>query len=795
MIDKYLLASVNNPTPRSKLFSYRFYDPVNHLYHMEDQVVGFILSCNPIVGCSEQLYKQLALLFDDQLPLGGVLEVLLVASDDLKEPLTKWKNGITENEAVYQKIHEYRSDFFDNYNRNASDNFRIRDYKLYFSYSQKLGKACHQEHIIDFRERLISILAAINIPSTELKADGLINLVGELAGYPNYGTKAYRECDLISDQLIDFCNPLLVEPEGILLDNGNYIIRCYEVDGYPKDFAIDKLPDLLGDSLQDNMQIPSRFAIVYTISNEISMNIQEGYKQKGEIILKQAASFLGAFNRSIEEEALEWNEIISRNLKSKEKFLRTSLSVMLLSQADKINKAEQNLISLWRKSDFILKPYKYFQLPALLSFCPFLNNSSLKKLQYSFGIKKTVMSSEPKALLPIHAEWKGSAGGGMVMSGRRGQLFTWDSFEGGSNYNVCVTGVSGSGKSVFLQEYIMSQLAKGARVFVVDIGRSFEKTCKIMDGDFVCFDTKSEISLNPFRNIKDEAIATDSLSMLKLIIAKMAAPIAGTSDIQNSIIAKAIAEVWGQYKNEADIDKLAEELKKHGEKGEDLALMLFEYTTKGGYGKFFNGTDNISFNKSFTVLEFEELRERPDLGGVIMQMLAIQIVQQVYLGDRSKRFIILFDEGWYALKQFPDLLASMARTVRKYNGSLVVGTQSLNDFYGVQDKDRTSRMGVIENCAWKIFLKQKSDSLEKANEIGISSSQVSVIKSLDTVNGKYSEAMIAKSDTEYFVARLMLDKFSQVLYSSSPKVFKTVNKYIEKGFSTVSAIEKVMRKI
>ena len=68
-----------------------------------------------------------------------------------------------------------------------------------------------------------------------------------------------------------------------------------------------------------------------------------------------------------------------------------------------------------------------------------------------------------------------------------------------------------------------------------------------------------------------------------------------------------------------------------------------------------------------------------------MQMLAVQLVQQVYLGDRSQKFIILFDEAWYALENFPLFLASMAKTIRKYNGALVLGTQSLEHFYGAGD--------------------------------------------------------------------------------------------------------------
>lgn len=355
---------------------------------------------------------------------------------------------------------------------------------------------------------------------------------------------------------------------------------------------------------------------------------------------------------------------------------------------------------------------------------------------------------------------------------------------------------------MFLQDFVMSHIARGARIFVVDIGRSFEKSCKVMGGDFVEFGTGSKVSLNPFVNIASGTSSADSagdmLSMLKMVIAKMAAPKTGTKDIEDATIAESLNEVWEKYKNKADIDKLIQVLNEKGEIGKNLARMLFEFSSKGSYGKFFSGSNTIKFDNQFTVLEFEELLERPELGGVIMQMLSIQIIQQIYLGDRKQRFIILFDEAWYALSNFPMLLASIAKTIRKYNGGLVIGTQGWNDFYGMSlgalsDADK-ARISVMENSAWRISLKQNIND-EQARSRGFEDGQIALIKSLETIDGKYAEMLISKSHDEYFVGRLALDKFSQVLYSSSPKVFASVKSYIDSGMSVADSVEKTMRDI
>lgn len=807
-----IMDKVYNPTPKSKLFPYSYYDKDKGLFYSGKNTVGFILECDPAVGCDSSFYKQISLIFDDQIPFGGVLQTLLLASDDLDSQIQKWISARVKSGDIYKKLTEYKTDFYLNYNNKENQGFKQRNFRLFFSFSIILDKNSSFEQIIEFRDRLKTQLSTMGLMPREIGAEVLINLVQELINYPAVSSQ-YNANDLISNQIGDISNALLVDSKGLLHKGGEYITRCYEIDSYPEEFSVSELPKILGDSEQDNLQIPCRFALSYTVINNIRDPAQESLAFKGEKVLDQVNSFLAKHNRILRDEAKEWEKILSQNLKkNRERFITSGFSLMVTTKAELINKTEQTLISLWKKNDIQIKSSVFFHLPVLLSMCPFMPSLGLGQILKSFGVTRTVLSSEPKAFLPVHAEWKGSNTGGMLLSGMRGQLFSWDSFERGSNNNIVVVGESGSGKSVFQQEFVMSQLAKGARVFVIDIGRSFEKTCKIVGGDFISFGSGSKISLNPFSNIPEDGkykegaqideevpdLTQDSLSMLLYVVEKMAAPKAGTEDIQDSILSKAIGRVWRKYKTKANIDRLIECLEEEGQRGKDLGLMLYEFSSEGSYGRFFNGKDNIEFNNDLTVLEFEELRERPNLGAVIMQMLAIQIVQQVYLSDRKQRFVILFDEAWYALDNFPFMLASMAKTIRKYNGALGLGTQSLTDFYGTGEGSSPAdkaRHGVIENCSWRILLKQKNDSAERASKLGFTSSQIQMLKNLNPPNGEYSECLISQSDKEYFICRLLLEPFSQVLYSSKPEVYSEVKSLMANGMKTGEAVETVMRKM
>ena len=191
---------------------------------------------------------------------------------------------------------------------------------------------------------------------------------------------------------------------------------------------------------------------------------------------------------------------------------------------------------------------------------------------------KTTLSTEAINLLPLQGEWKGTKTKSMILSGRRGQIFSWCPFDNDAgNYNVCVVGRSGSGKSVFMQELMTSTLGLGGRVFVLDVGRSFEKTCFFLEGQFIEFTPKIPLCLNPFSTIPidNEEVTQDALSMLKSILVLMAAPSEGVDDKGAALLEQAMLETWAKYKTKSTITLISEWLLNHEDsRAKDLGQML-----------------------------------------------------------------------------------------------------------------------------------------------------------------------------------------------------------------------------
>ncbi len=218
--------------------------------------------------------------------------------------------------------------------------------------------------------------------------------------------------------------------------------------------------------------------------------------------------------------------------------------------------AEQILLNLYRSKEWRLQANNLLHLPIFIGSFPMMwSEDRVKSLLY-FKKMKTTLSTEAANLLPLQGEWRGTSTPGMIFGGRRGQIMTWYPFDNNAgNYNVCVVGRSGSGKSVFMQELMTTTLGLGGKVFVLDVGRSFEKTCFLLGGQFIEFKAKSALCLNPFSTlpVNDSEAAQDGLSMLKPVLMLMAAPTKGVDDMEAALLEQAMLETWKTHKNNSTI--------------------------------------------------------------------------------------------------------------------------------------------------------------------------------------------------------------------------------------------------
>ncbi len=422
---------------------------------------------------------------------------------------------------------------------------------------------------------------------------------------------------------------------------------------------------------------------------------------------------------------------------------------------------------------------------------------------------KTMSTKEAVALLPIFAEWKGTGTPHMNYVSRNGQIMSHSLHDTGSNMNAVIAAQSGSGKSFLTNEIVSSYMSEGAQVWVIDVGRSYQKICEAFNGDFMHFGASSNLCLNPFplvvsldgtegtrapdapHNSHDDDDDGEEDALVGLVEA-MAAPTQKLTDLQISTLKRTVNELWQTHHRETSIDLIEQALLNHEDKRiQDVGHQLYAFTSKGGYGRFFNGANNMKFGKQLTVLELEELKSRKHLQQVVLLQLIYQIQQEMYLGDRNRKKIVIVDEAWDLLTQgdVAKFIESAYRRFRKYGGSMVIITQSVNDLY-----DSASGRAIAENSATTMLLGQKPetiDDIKKEGKLQLSEYDYNQLKTVHTIPGAYSEIFV-KSEFGRGIGKLLVNDFQKLLYSTKAEDVGAINEWKKTGMSGAQAINQII---
>jgi conjugal transfer ATP-binding protein TraC len=214
------------------------------------------------------------------------------------------------------------------------------------------------------------------------------------------------------------------------------------------------------------------------------------------------------------------------------------------------------------------------------------------------------------------------------------------------------------------------------------------------------------------------------------------------------------------------------------------------FLTGGTYGRFFEGACSIDLSAGLTVFELSDLSSKPELRSVALTALMFLTLRVMRDLDRSVPKLTMIDEAWQLLGggQMGQAIETYARTCRKYGGSLITATQSLNDFYKSEGS-----LAALENSDWSIVLQQKEETindLAKHQRFEMDHYTESLLRSLKRNGTEYSDVLIKGPET-LAVGRLVLDPYSATLYSSSPRVFSEIEDKVRGGLALPDAIERV----
>lgn len=786
------------PTMLANFLHYEAFDPNTNIY-INKKSCGFILEAAPLIGASDETVNILISILTDVLPEGVDLQFLLLGSNKVGTILDNFEKERSGNGEIFEWLAKKRTEFLKqgiNESLFPSSIFLLRDFRLFIVVSQP-GKFSEGIKLMELRDSISSSLKSINMLSSNLGADEFLGLMQDLINpttdiYPT--KKQWNQYDSLSLQMTDPEYQTTILPNCIHFKSEKETIdvRAFTVREWPKEARLTMMTDSIGQLFNASLQFPCPFVLSFSLRvlNPEKAAMKTQYKFMN--IDKTTKSPLAKFMPLIGKEHQDWSYLRTR-LAEGDKLVKAFFQVIVFSPENSASAAERKVRDLYMANGWKLKKEIYLQLQSWLAMLPMRMSEGMCDDLLLLGRMRSLTASNAINLAPIQGEWKGSVTPSLLLPGRRGQLATWNPFDNTEgNYNIAISAASGRGKSMFTQEYITCLLGSGAKVWVIDVGRSYEKTCKMLGGTFIEFIPEQQLSLNPFTFIKDFA---SSLGMLKPLLVVMARPTANASDEEISYLEKALKAAWEERGNNASVTTVAQWLSRQNSATcQNLSHLLYTYTKEGMYGRYFDGPSTIDLTNPFVVLELQELKSKKDLQKIILLVLMYQITEAMYLGDRSQIKSCVIDEAWDLLSGENDSAAKFIetgyRTARRYKANFVTITQSINDYF----KNTASR-AAFENSDYNIILGQNSeaiDQLKASGRFSLNAYSERLLKSLRKTD-EYSECVI-KDPVGISAHRIIFDPYSRILYSSKGDEFAAVNKLVSQGTALRDAIEIVARK-
>ncbi len=797
------------------------FDPDLHVFQLEDQALAFGCISSPLAGSDEKAGERLNQLLNLNWPKNAMLQWLNFNSPDITARIEQFsalrvrsvqerrqkratqnlspedRKSMEDQDEVILGLTAKQSDFWmKGANKPIIDRPAIRINNAYCVVTVRIPISGSKPTLEEWEQagrycqQVKSTLESVQLNPTLLTPETWLRVMQVILNRdPNshWRTSSHTQWDReapLRDQCLDPGTVFEVKRDGIVINDKDKIKflcvkklpeSCYW--GMAREYLCDFATGSRG--IRENALI---WATVYFGDAEAERTKIETQRSW---VTHQAFGPMLKFVPRLAQQKASFDEM-QRLIDKGDRTIRFYFGIGIYTTPEDEAPAVANAIAYFRERGFQMLEDRMVTLPAFMQALPMCADPRAVPNIMRFRRMATAHATN---FLPAFGDWSGTGSPSLTFIARSGQLMSMSLFDSPTSYNGLITAESGAGKSVTCNFIAMNTLGAGGRVWIIDVGRSYQKTCRAVGGQFISFERGSRICLNPFNLVKDYREEADIL--LGLVLA-MAFNTQKPSDYQTSAVRKCLTDLWGKHGTKLTVDYISEALLADtDDRVSDIGSQLFAFTSAGEYGEYFNGENNVSFNNNMVVVELEELKSRAHLQKVVLLQLIYQIQQECYLGIRDQQKVCIVDEGWSLLTEgeVGVFIEGAFRRFRKYGAACLVATQSIDDLYKSPNGE-----AIVANAPNMFLLRQKAEVIDRAREnkrLSLPEGCYDWLKSVHTIPEVYSEIMFV-NPYGIGVGRLILDPYSNVLYSTKAAVAQRVEDLVKQGFSQDQAIRSVL---
>lgn len=805
-------ALIDEELRAERLFPAFAVDPDNKVFLCNDKTLGFVFECQPLAGGDEKINDKLEQFLSQNYPDDMTMQFMLFRSPDIEWQLNAMSNlrsgmnhplltPVIEDRIAFLREHTQKDLIKRSLRGSVHDMGLIQDLKLIISvkipYTGETGvegpTAGEMQMIQQWQQKMLSLLRSMSLAPRLMTPQDYLRLMNSLCNWaPDASWKMsdlpYWEEDKTLDcQIFDpTTNVICARPDLLQLGESGFV-KVLSAKRLPDATYFGEAIQYAGDLSGQNQGVKQNYAVVVNVIFPNSEKMKSALEKKRQWVTNQAYGPLLKFVPVLNDKKASFDTIYD-SVNKGAKPLRLTFSVLVFGKNEEdVTAASMAVQAFWATQRFALMEDRFVMLPIFRNCLPLgTDRSAIRELQRY----KTMTSKEAPVLLPIFGEWKGTGTYHIALMSRNGQIMSMSLHDSSTNKNGVIAAESGSGKSFLLNEIILSYMSEGARVWVIDAGKSYKKLCESLEGDFVEFGEDSRICLNPFETITNWEEEEDGIVSL---VGAMASANANLSDLQIAELKRIMKVLWDERGQSMTVDDIREAcIASEDPRVMDIGKQLYAFSSTGAYGRFFNGKNTADFRNDFTVLELDELQGRKHLRQVVLLQLIYQIQREMYLGERDRKKLVIIDEAWDLLKEgeVSVFMEHAYRKFRKYGGSAIIATQAVTDLY-----DNKVGRAIADNSANMFLLGQKKESIEMVKEkklLVLSPAGFNILRSVYTEAGVFSEIFLI-TERGQGVGRLVVSDFQGLLYSTAPEDVQAIKLYQDQGLSVSDAIKSVLR--
>lgn len=471
-----------------------------------------------------------------------------------------------------------------------------------------------------------------------------------------------------------------------------------------------------------------------------------------------------------EAEVKEASEIISRMINNNEVVSYLTIYICISAQN------EQDLISKCKEVERVVQKLKLKIRPIT----NFLLKSGFKAVAPFFTIQKDLTEYFKRNILTS------SFTGGFLFNtntfiDKEGYCFginqnggiiifnIWKKDYDRTNSNMVVVGSSGSGKSLATKHIIYNELPR-TKLLIIDPEAEYTYLAKNLKGKIIeCGGSNSGYTLNPLqvRINKDDEENLNALAIhFQFLHTFFEILFPSLTDIEFSILDRVLEELYLKFNitTNTDVSRLEntefplledlyyllENKNKVEYKPEyEKLLSLIRPISIGQASSLWNGYTDITVDTGLTVFNTKNMQEF-QIQYKRAQYYNIMSYAWEIISKNKDEFDCLIADECHVLvdpniPQTLEYVRNISKRARKYNSSIIVITQSIEDF--LNEKIKLYGQSLLANSTYKLFFKMDGQDLRDVVKVfSLSKKEEELI-----YNAKRGECLLSAGNRKIFV--------------------------------------------